>query len=344
MSSSLARPTAPPAPRVEPDAPRPTLDVTVLVPVTERPAPLVELYRAYAAPLRASGRSFEFLFAASPARRDAVAPLAELAAAGEPVRVAPAERNVGETALVREGLRESRGRIVVTLPAYYRVAPEAIPALVDAVERGTDVAVARRWPRRDPAINRLQNRVLNAVVGRLTGAAVHDVGSGVHALRREAFEDIPLHGDFVRFLPVLALQRGYAVQEVDAAQHPGDLGTRVYAPGVYIRRVLDLLGLYFLLRFLDKPLRFFGLVGFFLSLVGAGTLFVLLVRKASGETIGDKPLLLLGILLLTLGVQAVALGLIGEMIVHFSAAGRRIYRVRAAPATPAPPGAPPPSR
>lgn len=344
MSTSLARPAGA-TPRVPPDDDlRGALDVTVIVPVSERPAPLAELYREFAAPLRASGRSFEFLFAANPSRRDAVAPIAALAAAGEPVRVVPAERNVGETALVREGLRASRGHIVVTLPAYYRVAPEAVTALVAAVESGADVAVARRWPRRDPAINRLQNRVLNALVGRLTGTAIHDVASGVHALRREALEDIPLHGDFIRFLPVLAIQRGYGVQEVDAAQHAGDLGTRVYSPGVYLRRLLDLLGLYFLLRFLDKPLRFFGLVGFFLSLAGGATLFVLLVRKATGENIGDKPLLLLGILLLTLGVQAVALGLIGEMIVHFSAAGRRIYRVRPASGTSTPTGAPSPRR
>ena len=337
MNGSLVRPgTASAAPRRATDDPvRGPVDVSVIVPVTERPAPLAELYREYVAPLRASGRSFEFLFAVPPERREAVAPLAALAAEGEPVRVVAAERSVGETALVREGLRVSRGRIVVTLPAYYRVQPEGVMALVAAVERGADVAVARRWPRRDPLVNRLQNRVLHAMVGSIAGNHLNDVGSGVRALKREAFEDIPLHGDFVRFLPVLALHRGYGVQEVDTPQHPGDLRTRVYRPGVYLRRVLDLLGLYFLLRFLDKPLRFFGLVGFFLSLLGMITLVALFIRKATGESIGDKPLLLLGMLLLTLGVQAVALGLIGEMIVHFSAAGRRIYRVRSLP--PAPP-------
>jgi len=304
--------------------------VSVIVPVTERPNPLAGLYEEYAAPLRESGRPFEFVFAVSPTSGAATDGLAELAAQGEPIRVVGAERNLGETALIRAALKLCRGDVIVTLPAYHRVKAAALLDLIAAVENGADVATARRWPRRDPLINRLQHRALHVVVARLSDQRVRDVGSGVRAVRREAFDDIPLYGDFARFLPLLALYRGYRVEEVDATQHPGDLQARVYSPGVYVRRLIDLFGLYFLLKFMDKPLRFFGLAGATLGSLGSAVLLGLAARKlTTGEAIGDKPLLLLGVLLLTLGAQAVALGLIGEMIVHFHAPGRRFYRIRA---------------
>jgi hypothetical protein len=309
-------------------------DVSVIVPVTERPEPFVELYREYAAPLFASGRSVEFIFAISPNSFASPEPLVELAEQGEPVRFIEAARSVGETALVRAALKLCRGRIVVTLPAYRRVQPEAILDLIARVEDGVDVAIARRWPRRDPLVNRLQHRVLHMMIGPLAGGSVHDVGSGVRALTREAFEDIPLYGDFLRFLPLLAVYRGYSVEEVKTAQHPQDMRARVYRPGVYARRVIDLFGMYFLLRFMDKPLRFFGLAGATLSSAGLLILGVLTFWKAVGDRIGDRPILLLGVLLLTLGIQAIALGLIGEMIVHFNASGRRAYRLRSGPGTP----------
>jgi hypothetical protein len=213
----------------------------------------------------------------------------------------------------------------------------ALVDLIAAVEGGADVATARRWPRRDPLINRLQHRALHVVVGRLADHRVRDVGSGVRAVRREAFDDIPLYSDFARFLPLLALFRGYRVEEIDATQHPADMQTRVYSPGVYVRRTIDLFGLYFLLKFMDKPLRFFGLAGATLGALGGTVLAALAARKlTTGEAIGDKPLLLLGVLLLTLGAQAVALGLIGEMIVHFHAPGRRFYRIRSSSPSPPP--------
>ena len=163
---------------------------------------------------------------------------------------------------------------------------------------------------------------------------MHDVACGVRAMRRDVLEDLPLYGDFHRFLPLLALRDGYRVEELPAAQHPRDARPRVYSPGIYLRRLIDVLGLFFLLRFTDKPLRFFGLVGAASGLLGAAVLAVLFVQRLGGRGIADRPLLLLGVLLVMLGVQAIALGLVGEIIVHLSAARQRLYRVeRSGPAT-----------
>ena len=148
-------------------------------------------------------------------------------------------------------------------------------------------------------------------------------------MRRELLDEIPLYGDFFRFLPLLALRAGFRVEEVAIQQHERDAPTRVYNPGIYLRRLLDVFGLFFLLRFTEKPLRFFGLLGSFLFGIGLVILVVVLVQRLGGQGIADRPLLLLGVLLVVLGMQAIALGLVGEIIVHLHAPHRRVYRVAA---------------
>lgn len=145
---------------------------------------------------------------------------------------------------------------------------------------------------------------------------------------RDVLLQLPLYGDFHRFLPLMALRDGYRVEEVDAPQHPADVSPRVYAPGTYLRRLVDVLGLFFLIRFTEKPLRFFGLIGALFALVGLTISSILVVQRFQGEGLTDRPLLILGVLLVVLGVQSIALGLIGEMIVHLNAPKRRSYRLR----------------
>ena len=303
-------------------------EVTVIVTVVERPEPLEALYREYAAVLASTGRSAEFVFVAHPFFREMLEPLRALERQGEPVRTLEAARSVGETALLRMGLDAARGALVVTVPAYRQVQPSAVAELLAALDAGNDLAVARRWPRLDSRVNRLQHLALQVTAGRLANGALHDVACGVRAARRDVLEDIPLYGDFARFLPLLAIYNGYRVVEVASAQHPSDLARRVYSPGVYVRRLIDILGLYFLLRFTEKPLRFFGLIGSVLAGIGGIALIVMFVQRLYGQPLGDRPLMLLAVLLATLGVQAIALGLVGEMIVHFNASRRRSYRLR----------------
>jgi hypothetical protein len=306
------------------------VQLTIIVPVTERPEPLTELYAEFSAPLRESGRAYEFIFVVEPWTRALAEPLAELALGGEPVRVLEVGQSVGEAALLRLGAAHARGAIVLTLPSYRRVEAAALPGLVAQVEAGADLAVARRFPRRDSGINRLHNRALHAVIGGLAAGRVNDVACGVRAMRRELLEELPIYGDFFRFIPLFAVRDGYDVREIDAPQHPADVGPRFYSPGTYLRRLVDVLGLFFLLRFTEKPLRFFGLIGGTFTISGSLLLLFLLIERLGGKGIAERPLLLLSVLLLVLGVQAIALGLVGEIIVHLNAPTRRPYRVRGA--------------
>lgn len=203
--------------------------------------------------------------------------------------------------------------------------------MIEAVEGGADVAVGARQPRKDPWINRLQSRVFHALVGVASNRHLRDIASGVRAMRKEVVDDLPMYGDFLRFLPLLAQRAGFEVVEVACPQHPRDQQPRVYMPGVYLRRLIDLIGIGFLLRFTFKPLRFFGLVGSALTVPGALILIYLFIERIGGQGIAGRPLLLLGVLLLTLGVQVIALGLIGELIVHLGAPRTTRYRIRGGP-------------
>ncbi len=305
----------------------PTVDVSVIVPVTERPDDLADLYGEYSEPLREAGLSFEFVFVTEPWYRERAGALAEPGRRGEPIRVFTVGQTMGEAALLKIGVAQSHAPVIVTLPAYRRILASGLVPLIERVREGTDLAVARRWPRRDSWVNRAQNRALHFLLGGLARGKVHDVACGVRAMRREVLEDLPLYGDFFRFVPLLALREGYRVEELPTPQHEADARPRVYGPGLYIRRLIDLLGLFFLLRFTDKPLRFFGLIGSVFAFGGGAVLAVLLAQRMAGQGIADRPLLLLGVLLVVLGVQAIALGLVGEIIVHMHASRRRTYRL-----------------
>lgn len=301
--------------------------VSVVVTVAERPAPLDELYREYAAALRHAGYAFECFFVCEPYLAESADPIRDLGRRGEPVRVLDVGQARGEAALLNEAITRCRGEVLVTLPGYFRVDADVVPRLIEAVEDGADLAVARRSPRRDSWINRAQSRIFHRLLGMAAGERIDDIACGVRAMRPRVIDEVPLYGDFFRFFPLLVRREGFRVHQLDAAQHPGDRGTRVYRPGVYLRRLIDLVGVFFLVRFTHKPLRFFGLVGVALGVVGSVILSILLLQRLGGQGIADRPLLLLGVLLVTIGIQSFALGLIGEIIVHLNAPDRSTYRV-----------------
>ena len=301
--------------------------VSVIVPVVERADDLTALYRAFAGVLDRRGEEHEFLFVFD----GGFAPAPELLALSqenESVRLLSFARTFGETAALRLGIERSRGEVIVTLPAYFQVVAEGMGPLLDALRGGSDLVVASRSPRVDSLLNRLQTRAFHWMLGGVTDRRFHDMGCGVRVMHRPVAEALPLYGDLHRFIPALALREGYRVEEIAVPQHPNDARTRVYGPGVYLRRLLDIAAFFFLAKFTEKPLRFFGLVGSVFFALGALTGMVLLAERLAGQGIANRPLLLLAVLLIALGVQLMGLGLVGEIIVHLRSPHRRAYRVR----------------
>jgi glycosyltransferase involved in cell wall biosynthesis len=300
--------------------------VSVVVPVVERTDDLMAVYHAFASELASRSEEFEFLFVFD--GRFAPPPeLIELSRKREGVRILQFAREFGETAALRIGIEKSRGDLVLTLPAYFQVQPLGVGLLLDAIAGGADMAVANRSPRLDNWLNRMQSRAFHRMVGGVTNQ-FHDMACGVRAMRRAVAEALPLYGDLHRFIPALAIREGYRVEEVPVAQHPNDARIRVYRPGVYFRRLLDIATFFFLAKFTERPLRFFGLVGSVFLMSGAVLSLILLIQRFEGQGIANRPALLLAVLLVALGVQLIGLGLVGEIIVHLRAPHRRVYRVR----------------
>jgi hypothetical protein len=301
--------------------------VSIIVVVSEQPEPLVDLYADYAAAMRDAGYPFEFIFVAHRDQRRQVDPLTRLVREGEPVVVLEAAQNVGETTMLRSAVGHCGGSIIATLPSFRRIEPASLPMLVRKVEEGAQLVLALRTGPDDAWANRLQRRVVHLLVRHAVGGDFHDLGSGVRVMRAEVLRDVPLYGESLRFLPLLAQREGFRAEEVPVPQCSTDKRARVHSPGIYLRRLMDLATVFFLIRFREKPLRFFGLIGTLLGSAGGALLAVMLVQKLYGQGLADRPLLVVAVLLVVLGVQAVALGLVGEIIVHTGARRSTSYRL-----------------
>ncbi len=306
----------------------PVVGVSVVIPVTERCDNLTEIYRAHAAVLTRCGYSFEFIFVIDGGFEGAGKTLSSLVAAGEPIQVVSLTRPFGEATGLALGFERAKGEVLVSLPSYFQIVPDGLEKVLDALAQGYDLVITRRWPRIDSWSNKLQNRVFYLVLSWLTGVKFHDLGCSLRAMKRRVASELPLYGDLHRFIPLLAYQKGFRIFELDVPQHQADSQFRIYRPGIYLRRLLDILTVVFLFKFTKKPLRFFGLIGTGLFGVGFFISLVLAVQKLLGlVSLADKPLLILGVLLMVLGVQTGSIGLLGEIIIFTHARKMKDYAV-----------------
>lgn len=315
-----------PSPQRPADRCRP--DVSVVVPVVERAGDLVALHRELVRALEASGRTSEIVFVVDERQRASVAVLGGLPAGGPERIVLRLGGTFGESAALTVGLREARGRQIVTLPSYFQVELDAVPAALDLLDAGADLVVARRFPRGDAFFNRLQSRLFHLLVRAFTGARFADISCGFRAMRADLAAELNVYGGLHRFIPVMADHRGYAVRELPVAQRREDHPLRYYGIAVYVKRLIDLLTVFFLLKFTHRPMRFFGFVGLLLAALGAAIDLALAAdRLLAHHALADRPLLLLGVLLVVLGIQTLSLGLLGEVIIFTHARNLRDYHV-----------------
>jgi glycosyltransferase involved in cell wall biosynthesis len=234
-------------------------------------------------------------------------------------------RAYGEATCLNVGIDHAVGELILTLPGYRQVDVAELPKLLAAVEN-CDMVVACRYPRGDGFFNRLQSHIFSNIVNRISGLRLDDAGCTVRLLSKNVIKEIDLYGDVHRFIPLLAYRPGFDVQEVKVAQATADKNPRIYSPGIYLRRVLDLLNIYFLIRFTKKPFRFFGFIGSMFAFIGgliAG--WTVIERLFMDVGLADRPLFLIGTVLLIFGLQIILVGLIGEIIIFSSAKSKKEY-------------------
>lgn len=248
------------------------------------------------------------------------------------LRVFILRRNFGQSAALTCGIENARGKVIVTLDADLQNDPEDIPRLLEKIEEGYDVVSGWRRERRDPFLSRrLPSRVANWLIGRITGVKIHDYGCTLKAYRREVIQGIPIYGELHRFIPVLTDLRGARITEIPVRHHPRRFGKSKYGISRTYRVLLDLFLMFFFQRFATRPLHLFGLVGLVLSALGFSIeLYLSFLKLVYHQSIGQRPLLLLGALLLITGVNLLGTGLLAELLVrtYYEGSGRKIYSVR----------------
>lgn len=250
------------------------------------------------------------------------------------VQVIQFRQNFGKTAALTAGFQQSRGEIIITLDADLQDDPAEIPVLMDKLNEGYDLVAAWRHHRHDPIDKTWPSRIFNWAVSTFTGIHLHDFNCGFKIYRRAVTEQIPFYSDFHRFVPVLAAHQGFRITELPVQHHPRYSGTSKYGAGRTLRGLLDFITVLFLTSYLKHPLRLFGTSGLIIFGIGGIIEFylaVLWLLRAIGVAevgpIGTRPLFIVGILAMILGIQLFSIGLLGEMIRYFTFRPEQEYSI-----------------
>ena len=311
------------------------MSLSVIMPVGRRhAADVVALYAEYRAGLDVLGVPYELIFVLDGPMPDVAAALQRLLGQRRPekadnVVVISLTKRFGEATALMAGFQRARGRVIVTLPAYHQIHGTDVVKLVQALG-SCDLAVGRRWPRTGGRFEVMRRNVFHRLIASVTGQRFNDLGCGARAMQRRVLDEISLYGDQHRFLPVLANRQGFRVVEVDLRQSPQDRYADGYKAREYAHRVLDIFTVFFLVRFTKKPLRFFGMLGASTFAIGALLVTWLAIdRLVFRHPLADRPALLLSSLLVVLGMQLFALGLLGELIIFTHARDIKDYQIDA---------------
>jgi glycosyltransferase involved in cell wall biosynthesis len=308
-----------------------TPDASIVVPVYNEAPNLEPLYGELRETLERWGRPFEILIVDDGSTDESFEILRRLQARDARLRVIRLRRNFGQTAAFAAGFAESRGRLIVTSDGDLQNDPRDIPAMISRLEEGYDIVCGWRKNRKDGWLNRrLPSMVANRLISWATGVRLNDYGCSLKVFRAEVVKPLRLYGEMHRFLPALASEMGVAIAEQPVNHRPRVHGRSKYGISRTIRVVLDLITVKFLLSYSTRPLQVFGLVGFLMGAVGGLVLAYMAYVKWAGEAIGNRPILLFGILLVFTGVQLVTLGLLAELQArtYHESQGKPTYVVR----------------
>jgi len=307
-------------------------ELSIVVPLYNEEESLPLLVEQLLASLRPLGRPFELVLV-DDGSSDGTASVLRVMAAQTPELVAMVlRRNYGQTPAMSAGFDASRGDLIVTLDGDLQNDPADIPMLLEQLEQGYDLVSGWRYQRQDDGLSRLlPSRLANRLIAKVTGVRLHDYGCSLKAYRRELVEDISLYGELHRFLPALAFIEGARITEVKVNHKARQFGQSKYGIDRTFRVLMDLLTVWFMKRFLTRPMHVFGFGG--LASIALGlvlALYLLAEKLLANADIGNRPLLLVAVLAIVAGVQLFCFGLLAElqMRTYHESQGRPIYRVR----------------
>jgi len=299
------------------------LDLSVVIPIKNEAPGLETLYGELTDVLGRSGHSYELIFIDDGSTDESFARLAHLQERDPRMRVIRFRRNFGQTAAFAAGFARARGRLIVTSDGDLQNDPRDIPRMIDTLTGGNfDIVCGWRKDRKDPFLSRaIPSMLANRLISWATGVRLHDYGCSLKVFRAEVVKPLKLYGEMHRFLPAIASEQGVAIAEVVVNHRARQHGSSNYGISRTVRVILDLITVKFLLSYSTRPLQIFGLLGLVMGALGCAiTGYFALVRLLgvlglmADQEIGNRPLLLFGILLVFTGVQLVTSGLLAELI------------------------------
>jgi glycosyltransferase involved in cell wall biosynthesis len=308
-------------------------ELSVVVPLYNEEESLPQLVDQLLTAVRGLALPFELVLVDDGSKDGTANVLSDLAATVPELVAVLLRRNYGQSAAMAAGFDASRGAVIVTLDGDLQNDPADIPLLLAELNQGYDLVSGWRHQRQDAAVQRLlPSRIANRLIAKVTGVRLHDYGCSLKAYRREVVSDLNLYGELHRFLPALAFIEGARISEVKVNHHARRFGQSKYGLDRTFRVLMDLLTVWFMKRFLTRPMHVFGFGG--LAAMGLGLIIGLWLvgeKLLLGSDIGDRPLLLMALLSFLTGVQLFCFGLLAElqMRTYHESQGRPIYRVRA---------------
>lgn len=293
------------------------MTISVVIPLYNEEENVMELHGSLKPVMDAIGQEYEIIFIDDGSTDNTLPLLQKIQATDDTVTVLSLRRNFGQTAAFAAGFDYSRGDIIVTMDGDLQNDPHDIPKLLELM-KDHDLVSGWRRRRKDPFLSRrLPSILANSLISKVTGVNLHDYGCSLKAYRRDVIKNLKLYGEMHRFIPAVASWYGVRIAEVETTHHPRLRGTSKYGISRTIKVVLDLITVKFLQSFSTKPLQFFGPIGLFSGMLGfLISLYLSLEKVFFGRSIGGRPLLLLGALLIIVGIQFIGMGLLGEMMVR----------------------------
>ena len=308
------------------------VEISIVVPLYNEGENVEELYASLHEAVKTLGREAEIIFIDDGSTDGTFELLSKIRKFDDNVRIIRLAKNFGQTAAMSAGFDYARGKIVVTMDGDLQNDPRDIPLLLEKIEEGNDIVSGWRANRQDGFILRkIPSKIANWVVGIITGVKLHDSGCTLKAYRSEVIKNLRIYGEMHRFIPALASSTGARIAEVKVNHNARKYGSSKYGISRTLRVILDLIVIKFLLSFLTRPLQIFGLLGILFSCFGFLICFYLSILKLFfGQGLSDRPLLLLGVLLLVLGIQFIGFGLIAEMQTrtYYEVQNKPIYVVK----------------
>lgn len=289
-------------------------DISIVIPVFNEEESLPKLYNAIMSIVNKNEYQYELVFIDDGSRDLSVEVLKGIKKNDENIKIITLRKNFGKAVALQTGFQHVSGKYVITMDADLQDDPNEIPRMIEELEKGFDVVSGWKFNRLDPLEKRLPSKLFNKVTSILSGVKLHDFNCGFKAYRLEVVKSIDVYGELHRYIPVLAHRKGFRITEIKVNHLKREFGKSKYGFERYLRGLFDSLSTSFLLKYYDRPMYFFGKLGLLSFILGGGICTYLTVEWFCGTTIGDRPLLLLGILLIILGAQFISTGFIGDMI------------------------------